>query len=226
MSDGTGAPAAGREAADIVVATCLEAIRGRGGRSWEQTFTAAIAAAQAKVVSIAERSPGPRRVSATAAIAVVAPAERNPWLHLAHVGDSRVYLCRGKAALYRLTTDHSLVFQLVRDGLLREDETFGHPHGNVLRRAVGQRAPVVEVEIQTPLPLDAGDVVLVCSDGLHAVVPERTIGELLARPGSAAETCGELLAAAVAARHQDDVTIGCVRVVADCPRLHPTRVEI
>ena len=87
----------------------------------------------------------PSPMGATAALVVVDEVSPSPVLHIAHVGDSRVYLCRGRS-LYRLTADHSLVAQMVRDGLLREDEAFGHPDNHVIQRALGQ-AGALEVEV-------------------------------------------------------------------------------
>lgn len=222
VSDGMGGHAAGREAAEIVIRSCLESIRKRGGRTWEEVFREAVQAAQRTVLETARVLAG-RSMGATAALAVVDGPPASPFLHVAHVGDSRVYLYRGRS-LYRLTADHSLVAQMVRDGLLREDEAFGHPDSNVIQRAIGQEMPL-EPEIQPPVPLDPGDVVLVSSDGLHGALPDTRIGEVLEASRTAEEICQDLLAAALAAGSQDNVTIGCIRIVGDGAKRRPTRVH-
>lgn len=225
VSDGMGGHVAGREAAEIVVRSCLEAIRNHAvGRrkEWKAVFREAFRTAQEAVLEAARGCTG-RSMGATAALAVVDGLPAAPLLHIAHVGDSRVYLYRGRS-LYRLTADHSLVAQMVRDGLLREEEAFGHPDSNVIHRAVGQEKPL-DPEIQEPVPLDPGDVVLVSSDGLHGAVPDEKIGEILEESRTAEEICQDLLAAALAAGSQDNVTIGCIRVAAEGAKRRPTRVH-
>jgi serine/threonine protein phosphatase PrpC len=222
VADGMGGHAAGREAAEIVVRSCLEALRKRQSEPWEEVFHRAVAAAQAAVREASVNGDGRASMGATVAVAVVGGLAEGPHLHVAHVGDSRVYLFRGRS-LYRLTADHSLVAQMVRDGLLSEEEAFGHPDGNVIQRAIGQSGPL-EPEVQEPLPLDAGDVVLLCSDGLHGAVADATIGEILSRSGSAEEICRSLLAAALEAGSEDNITIGCTRLVAQRPGRRDTRV--
>lgn len=222
VSDGMGGHAAGREAAEIVVRSCLEAVRNRVTGDWEATFREALRAAQSAVLEAARSLPG-RSMGATAALALVDGPPEAPLLHIAHVGDSRVYLYRGRS-LYRLTADHSLVAQMVRDGLLREEEAFGHPDSNVIQRAIGQEKPL-DPEIQEPAPLDAGDVVVVCSDGLHGALPDARIESVIGRSRSAGEICEDLLAAALEAGSQDNITIGCIRVVPEGARRRPTRVH-
>jgi serine/threonine protein phosphatase PrpC len=222
VSDGMGGHAAGREAAEIVVRACLETIRSRVAETWEAVFQEAVRTAQAAVLEAA-RSNSVRSMGATAALVLVDGLPEAPLLHIAHVGDSRVYLHRGRS-LYRLTADHSLVAQMVRDGLLREEEAFGHPDSNVIQRAIGQEKPL-EPEIQEPVPLDPGDAVLVCSDGLHGAVPDAGIESVVTSSKSAVEVCEQLLAAALDAGSQDNITIGCIRVAAEGAKRRPTRVH-
>jgi protein phosphatase len=234
VADGMGGHSAGREAAEIVVRTCLESLRNRGEESWENAFRGAIGAAQQAVRQAAGDNGAPGRggtvmaaMGSTVALAVIDGLDGltdHPRLHVAHVGDSRVYLFRGRS-LYRLTADHSLVGQMVRDGLLREDEAFGHPDSNVIQRAVGQAGPL-EPEVQEPIPLDGWDTVLLCSDGLHGTLPDEAIGEVVGRSGSAEEVCRNLLAAALEAGSQDNVTIGCARILQAAESRRPTRVQV
>jgi protein phosphatase len=212
VADGMGGHSGGREAAEIVVRTCLESLRNRGEVGWEDALRSAIGAAQQAVLQAARGggASGHATMGSTVALAVLDRPSAAPRLHVAHVGDSRVYLYRGRS-LYRLTEDHSLVGQMVRDGLLREDEAFGHPDSNVIQRAVGQAGPL-EPEVQEPLSLDVWDAVLLCSDGVHSVLPDAAIGEIVGRYRSAEEICRNLLAAALEAGSQDNVTIGCARI--------------
>jgi serine/threonine protein phosphatase PrpC len=223
VADGMGGHAAGREAAEIVVRAALDALRSVDGeerRDWDAALRQAFADAQEAVrVAQGAETAG---MGATAVVAVIGAGPRGPVLHLAHVGDSRAYLYRGRS-LIRLTADHSLVGQMVRDGFLREEEAFGHPDSNVIQRAVGQRAPLAP-ELQPPLPLDPGDLILLSSDGLHGALPDAEIAAVTARSGSAVEICQNLLDAALAAQSQDNITVGCMRL-PDRGQHRITRVE-
>jgi len=223
VADGMGGHAAGREAAEIVVRAALDTLRNGEGRDWDATLRQAFADAQ-EAVRAAQGASGTELagMGATAVVAVIGGGPRGPVLHLAHVGDSRAYLYRGRS-LIRLTADHSLVGQMVRDGWLREDEAFGHPDSNVIQRAVGQRAPL-EPELQPPLPLAPGDLILLSSDGLHGALPDAEIAAVAARAGSAIEICQRLLDAALAAQSQDNITVGCMRL-PDRGQRRITRVE-
>ena len=86
-----------------------------------------------------------------------------------HVGDSRLYLFR-KGQLTQLTQDHSLVAELVQSGRLSETEALNHPLSNVLSRAIGVE-PTVMVETGSG-DVYAGDLFLLCTDGVFTVVEE------------------------------------------------------
>ena len=88
---------------------------------------------------------------------------------IAHVGDSRAYLLRD-GELTRLTRDHSLVGELVARGKLTEEQAETHPQRSVITRALGPE-PEVQVDVQA-YQARAGDVFMVCSDGLTSMVPE------------------------------------------------------
>jgi protein phosphatase len=219
VADGMGGHASGRQAAETVVRTCRQESRRRHGAPWAEVMRGALVQAHAQVV---EASRG-EAMGATAVLAVVETAASIPRLHLAHVGDSRAYLLRG-ASLYRLTTDHSLVGRLVEDGLLSEDEAFGHPDSNVIHRALGQQE-ALEPELHDPLTLEAGDWLLLCSDGLHSALPDRRILAVLQRCASATEGCHTLVQAALDAGSTDNVTVVCLHAPPTHGPLRPTRPE-
>jgi protein phosphatase len=127
----------------------------------------------------------------------------------AHVGDSRAYMLRD-ASLQRLSDDHSLVGELVRKGELSELEAEHHPQRSVITRALGTDEKV-EVDTFTVKAKD-GDVVLLCSDGLNTMVPERTIADLLAAQDPVATIARNLVRAALAGGGEDNVTAIVFRV--------------
>jgi PPM family protein phosphatase len=124
---------------------------------------------------------------------------------IAHVGDSRAYVFRD-GELERLTRDHSLVGELVARGKLTEEQAETHPQRSVITRALGPD-PDVEVDVEV-YQARAGDVFMVCSDGLTSMVPEARVRELLEGGTGSLEQAGrELIAAANAAGGRDNITV-------------------
>jgi protein phosphatase len=230
VADGMGGHAAGREAAEIVVRLSFDGIRNRTQECWDKVLDQAVAQAHQGVLAAAcsPQSSGEsadRTGMGATAVLVVADLTATPTLHVAHVGDSRAYLFRG-TSLFRLTRDHSLVSRMIVDGLLGESEAFGHPDNNVIERAIGQSQPLT-AEVQAAMPLAADDLVLVATDGLHGVVPDDDICAILAAATSTQAACENLVACALAAGSQDNVTVGCLKLL-DSHRpsqRRPTRVE-
>jgi len=129
----------------------------------------------------------------------------------AHVGDSRAYLWRD-GQLDQLTRDHSWVEEQVSLGVLNEAEARQHPWRNLVTRALaGAEEPRVEL---TPLSLEPGDRVILCSDGLSSPLTNAAIGEILARTpmGRPDELCQALVDAANNAGGPDNITVIVVEV--------------
>ncbi|HWO23586.1 MAG TPA: protein phosphatase 2C domain-containing protein [Kofleriaceae bacterium] len=123
---------------------------------------------------------------------------------IAHVGDSRVYRLRD-GALAQLTVDHSLVSQLVANGMSAEDAERS-PWRHVITRALGTSSADPEVQRE---PAHAGDVYLLCSDGLSEVLEPSELAALLALP--AEDACRALVAAAYEAGSRDNISAIVVR---------------
>ena len=129
----------------------------------------------------------------------------------AHVGDSRAYLWRG-GELDQITRDHSWVEEQVTLGVLSETEARHHPWRNLVTRALaGAEEPRVE---RTPVNLEPGDRVLLCSDGLTSPLTNAAIAEILARTpmGRPDELCQALVDAANNAGGPDNITVIVVEV--------------
>ena len=128
---------------------------------------------------------------------------------IAHVGDSRAY-CLRDGELIRLTDDHSLVDELMRQGRLTPEEAEEHPQRSVITRALGPEG-TVEVDTRS-FHARAGDVYLLCSDGLTTMVSERELTRVL-REHRQLRGAGEaLIAAANAAGGRDNITVLLVRL--------------
>lgn len=97
------------------------------------------------------------------------------YLHVANVGDSRLYIVNDKVR--QITQDHSLVEEMVRMGGMDEKTARNHPDKNIITRAVGARN-TVEADFFTE-ELAPGDLILMCSDGLSNMVEDEEIGQIL-----------------------------------------------
>ncbi len=128
---------------------------------------------------------------------------------IAHVGDSRAYLFRD-GTLQRLTQDHSLVDELVRRGKLTEEQAAEHPQRSIITRALGPE-PDVEVDTWT-YPARAGDVVLLCSDGLTSMISEERVRETLAEHENLDEAADALIREANEAGGRDNITVVLFRL--------------
>jgi protein phosphatase len=138
---------------------------------------------------------------------------------IGHVGDSRAYRLRG-GKFERLTRDHSLVEEMRRKGQLTEAQAEDHPQRSIITRALGPE-PEVEVDLQT-VPAQAGDVFLICSDGLTTMLPDDHIARLLARATSMQAAVRALVDEANRAGGRDNITVIAFRLDdADAPARAP-----
>ncbi|HEV7615429.1 MAG TPA: Stp1/IreP family PP2C-type Ser/Thr phosphatase [Solirubrobacterales bacterium] len=123
---------------------------------------------------------------------------------IGHVGDSRAYRSRG-GKFERLTRDHSLVEEMRRKGQLTEAQAQDHPQRSIITRALGPE-PDVEVDVQT-VPAQAGDIFLLCSDGLTTMLPDEEIARLLSRATSLQSAVRALVDEANRAGGRDNITV-------------------
>lgn len=125
------------------------------------------------------------------------------FAYLGHVGDSRIYRFR-EGKLEQMTDDHSLVGELMRAGYLTPEQAENHPNKNVILRAVGTETGIdVDLAVEERKP---GDLWLICSDGLHGMVPDSKMEAILQvnTPESAAKL---LLEAALVAGGRDNISV-------------------
>ena len=142
---------------------------------------------------------GEQMMGTTAVCAVVAGAQ----IYIAHVGDSRAYLFHD-GTLDLLTRDHSMVQEMVDSGVITEEEASVHPEKNVITRALGVEQTVLPSFISLPLP--AGAILLLCTDGLTNMVSESRIAEIL-RDTDFYDAPSELVSDALLAGGNDNITL-------------------
>jgi len=132
--------------------------------------------------------------------------------YIANVGDSRTYLFR-RGELIRITQDHSLVMSLVLAGQLEIEEIYTHPKRNLIYRSLGGK-PDLEVDVFPPQALEAGDQLLLCSDGLWEMVRDPQITKLMKRSRSPKDACKRLVDAANKNGGQDNISVLIISVDA------------
>lgn len=205
VCDGMGGHAAGEVASGIAVQTIAEKAPEHAD---EILLGAAVEAANAAVLEGALNGAGKPGMGCTATCILI---EENR-MSVAHVGDSRVYLLHG-STLVRITHDHSYVEELVDAGEITADEARVHPSRSIITRALGSD-PDMYADHFT-LDVSSGDRIIVCSDGLSSMVPDKVVEELAVSsvtPQAAADT---LVSAALTAGGHDNVTVVVVDVVED-----------
>jgi len=209
VADGLG----GHQGGEVASAAAVEPLAALDGREFAdpaeaaEALTAAIREANAAILDRAAGDPGLWGMGTTVTAAALA-GERH--LQLAHVGDSRAYLLRD-GSLEQLTTDHTVVAELVRRGRLTPAQAAIHPERSILTRAVGLD-PRIPVDTPDPLELQDGGQVLLCSDGLTEAVDDDQIAQLLSAGPDGNAACQALIDAANAAGGPDNITVVLLRV--------------
>jgi len=223
VADGMGGHAAGEVASRLAV-TAIEAFTAETAgvdrqRTWPFPYDPTLSLEANRLMSafrLANRRIGDaiagsqdlRGMATTSSAVLIGPRHSS----LAHVGDSRIYRLR-RAQLQQITQDHSWVEEQVRSGAMTASAARQHPWRNIVTRALaGGEDPDVDV---AELTLEPGDRLILCSDGLHGVVPDPRIADLVGQTGPLQAVCDALVAEANAAGGPDNITALALQVDAD-----------
>lgn len=221
LCDGMGGQAAGEVASRMGVETIIAHCRDQHRVSREQTngeyhdeFTpqtnrlaASVRLANEAIYNHAMKDAATAGMGATV---VAGQISGENILSIAHVGDSRIYLFRGRQ-LQQLTQDHSLVMEQVRQGLMSVEQAEESELANVILRALGAE-PTVQVDVDE-LWVGAGDQILFCSDGLTRMVSEAQISAVLAQITSPQLAADKLVELANERGGVDNTTVIIVRLM-------------
>ncbi len=203
VADGMGGAQAGEVASRIAVETFGE--NGRDFSDPEQTLAAYAHAANARIHELSHSDAAHAGMGTTLSAVYVGEQD----VTIAHVGDSRVYCLRDRELL-RLTDDHSLVDELIRQGRLTPEEAEEHPQRSIITRALGPE-PSVEVDTRS-FKARAGDIYLLCSDGLTSMVGEQRLAQLMSEHERLRETGRALIDEANREGGRDNITAVLVRL--------------
>ena len=206
VADGMGAHAAGELASKMAADVISLDYRKLLDQSPPEAILSSVIDANRQIHSRGQASPDFRGMGTTATILVLLPA----GALVAHVGDSRAYRLRGNR-LEQLTFDHSLVWEMQATGQLPDGEIPGYISKNIITRSLGPE-PAVQVDLEGPHPVQAGDVFLLCSDGLSNQVKDDEIGLVLSclPPAEAVQALIEL---ACLRGGPDNITAVVVRII-------------
>jgi len=199
VADGMGGAAAGDIASEEALRAFDDDIVGCGAAP-DAALLRAFGVANARVRSLSGASPKLAGMGTTLVAAIV--ARESAWI--ANVGDSRAYLC-GKQSFVQITRDHSLVEEELRVGVLTPEEAVSSRYRAVLTRNLGSRADVA-TDVFGPIRLTVGDSLMLCSDGLHAVVQPEEM-QVAVRSMPAQESCDQLVALANERGGPDNISV-------------------
>lgn len=204
VADGVGGFQAGEIASRMAADLIPQRYYDDPGEDVLESLRQAIGAANSAVFEAATM-PGREKMATTVVCAVIRGGE----LYVGHLGDSRAYLLRA-SELVPLTVDHSWVAELLRQGLLSEEEAARHPRRHVITRALGSSASV-EPEVRHIGSLSQGDRLLLCTDGLYEGVDVTHIATVL-QQYAPQDACEQLIELANASGGADNATVIVVEV--------------
>lgn len=213
VADGMGGHANGREASRLAIESVVDDVLPQvreaevRGASWADLLRQSVERANAAIYERNQRPTSRSAMGTTITAALIVGAEA----FVANVGDSRAYLQRADV-LRQITRDHSVVARLVAGGIIEPAEVYTHPKRNEIYRCLGATASV-EVDVFRE-PLQDGDVVLLCSDGLWEMIPdERQIAGVLGSSWATADSMAErLLQLALTAGGLDNISLSVIQV--------------
>lgn len=220
VADGMGGEAGGalasRLAVEAVENLFWEAIPDANDEaSIQQWLVEAISRANASVYSERCNNPETKRLGTT--IVVAAQAE-NGRLFIAHLGDSRAYRISKDGSISVLTQDHSVAFELLLLGKLTPEQYESSPFRNYLTRCVGHDAQV-KID-QSPVNVESGDWILMCTDGLTGVVGEKDIADMVTASEGPDDACQKLIERTLSGGAPDNVTVLCAQYADQTAAVH------
>ena len=199
VSDGMGGHRAGETASATAVETLSKALCADAG-SWEAALSNAFKQANTAVHTLAQSDDSMYGMGCT----LVAAIYDETHFVAANVGDSRLYHFDG-TSLKRITHDHSFEAELVRRGIITEEEAKTHPRRNLITRAIGTESRVASDIF--PCEWKRGDMLLLCSDGLCGVISDAETAAFLRNSVDLDATCASLISRALQLGSRDNITV-------------------
>ena len=201
VADGVG----GNNSGEIASRTCVNGI----AKYVETHSMEALSTAEDfKILEMSQRFEKNKGMATTVVIAYVADNQ----LYIANVGDSRAYVLRD-GELNQITEDHTYVNTLLKAGIISEEEAANHENKNMITRAVGADYTIEPDFFQ--VSIEAGDMILICTDGLYGEVEKSELISRLTEEESMTHICNELVEAANRNGGSDNITMVVLKVTED-----------
>jgi serine/threonine protein phosphatase PrpC len=209
IADGMGGYEGGQEASHLAVETVEKVYADTPDSDPQALLVDAFLTAHQRIQELASERTALHGMGTTCtAIALL-----GNHLYYAHVGDSRLYLVRD-GSITRLTHDHSYVSRLVEHGVISSEEAESHPQRHILTAALGAGSEIVPETPAQPLTLGAGDVLVLCTDGLWSVVHDDEIRSVVSSKNPRM-ACRELVQTAKQRGGPDNITMQVLHIGAD-----------
>ncbi len=205
IADGMGGHVGGKEASTLAIATVKESYSNLIPSNSLLFLKQAIENANTKIFNAGADYEGLRRMGTTCSILFL----KNNYAAIGHVGDSRIYKVE-KNKIEQLTTDHTRVNELLKEGIITKEEAVFYPAKSVLTRALGIKEKV-EIDIIENIQLKEGLIFILCSDGLSPVTENEILK--IVTSNNPRDSCGELISLANKRGGMDNVTVIVVKVV-------------
>ena len=209
LADGMGGHNAGEVASQNAVKLIAEEMNRlleSGEKEIPGQLSRAVSAANTGVYTMASENPIHRGMGTTVVTAFI----DDGTAYVANVGDSRAYAVRDDE-IVQITTDHSVVSELVMRGTITKEEARLHPQKNIITRAVG-----TDKSVRTDIfeyNYSPGDVMIICSDGLSTMLDDNRILEIIKSKKTSEDTVNSLIAAAKDEGGLDNITVICIRFI-------------
>jgi protein phosphatase len=208
IADGMGGYEGGQEASRLAVETVRHVYEAASGDDPQSALLQSFEAAHHNIQRFAVEHPQFHGMGTTCtALSII-----GRQLFFAHVGDSRLYLVR-TASVSRLTRDHSYVGRLVESGIVRSEDAESHPQRHILTAALGSGRDVMPDSPESPVALEEGDSLVLCTDGLWSLVAEQELAAVI-RANTPTESCLALVNMALDRGGPDNITVFVLRVSA------------
>ena len=206
VADGMGGHEGGQEASSLAVEAIQQIYGQASGKDPQVQLAHAFREAHERIHQSAAKNPQLRGMGTTATALVLVAHN----LYYSHVGDSRLYLVR-EGKVERLTQDHSYVSRLVQNGVITSEEAETHPQRHILTAALGAGTEFSPDIPQQPIAVQAGDVLVLCTDGLWGQVSEEEVGRAV-KEKDPEQACRELVDLAKKRGGPDNITVQVLRI--------------
>jgi serine/threonine protein phosphatase PrpC len=210
VADGMGGHVGGQVASGIAVDSLREVFLNSAADDPTDLLVEGFSRAQRSILDKAAQSPELKGMGTTCTAAII----HHGHLIYGHIGDSRLYLIRhGQPS--QVTEDHSLVNRLLKSGTITPEQAAVHQDRNVLTAALGMPSDEMAAEFsEKPIPLEAGDGLVLASDGLHGLVNPDEIREAVEKE-SPYQACRTMVELAKRRGGPDNITVQILRILPE-----------